>query len=484
MMIQTNSIEKSSPFFRMLADDQIFELIRAAFEVMEKVGFKVLHPDARTMLKKAGAVIREDRVKVPEFIVRHCLSTAPKGWTIYNRTGERALEVEGRKSYYGTSTASPNTKDALTGEVHPTTVSDIALAAKIADSQKHIDWVMPMGSCQDVPSTAAELHEFVAVVSNTSKPMVFLTYSPRGTELVYEMAAEVAGGLDRLREKPFLILYPESISPLVFPGEVVDRMFVAADLGLPQMMGPTIQPGATGPVTMAGAITQSLAESLMGLVLVQLRRPGSPIGLGCNFGVLDMSSGLLSIAGPEVSLALAAQAEVAQHFGLPTWGLAGSTDAKVLDAQAGAEAAFHILAQGLAGLNLIHDVGYMDMGMVCAVEQLILGNEIIGMTKHFLRGIDFTPKTLAREIIASVGPGGNYLQADHTLHHFRSELWRPTIFTHQGYSKWKETGAKDTAARIREEIRRILETHQPPPLDDKTLARLEQIKQQGEKSLT
>ena len=483
-MIQTNSTEKKKPYFRMLTDDQILELIRATFEVMEKVGFKVLHPDAKTMLKQAGAVVEDDRVKVPEFVVRQCLSTAPKGWTIYNREGKRALEVEGRKSYYGTSTASPSTKDALTGEVHPTTVNDIARAAKIADSQPNIDWVMPMGSCQDVPATAAELHEFEAVVSNTSKPIFFLTYSARGTELVYEMASEVSGGLDRLREKPFLVLYPESISPLVFPEEVVGRMFVAADLNLPQMMGPAIQPGATGPVTMAGAVTQALAESMMGLVLIQLRRPGSPVGLGCNIGVFDMGVGLMCVAGPEMSLALAAQAEVAQHFGLPTWGLAGSTEAKVLDAQAGAEAAFHILAQGLAGLNLIHDVGYMDMGMVCAAEQLIVGNEIIGMTRRFLRGLELNPETLAREVIAAVGPGGNFLQTEHTLRHFRNELWRPTVFTRQGYSRWQETGAKDTSTRVREEIVRIIETHQPAPLGDQTLARLEEIKKRGEKELT
>ncbi len=484
IIIETNSTEKKRPYFRMLTDDQIFELIRATFEVMEKVGFQVLHPDAKTMLKQAGAVVEDDRVKVPEFVVKQCIRTAPKGWTIYNREGQRALDVAGRKSYYGTSTASPNTKDALTGEVHPTTVNDIARAAKIADSQDHIDWVMPMGSSQDVPATAAELYEFEAVVANTSKPIFFLTYSARGTELVYEMAAEVSGGLDRLQEKPFLVLYPESISPLVFPEEVVARMLIAADLNLPQMMGPAIQPGATGPVTMAGAVVQALAESMMGLVLIQLRRPGSPVGLGCNIGVFDMANGLMCVAGPEMSLALAAQAEVAQHFGLPTWGLAGSTEAKVLDAQAGAESAFHIMAQGLAGLNLIHDVGYMDMGMVCAAEQLIIGNEIIGMTRRFLRGIELTPEKLARDEIAAVGPGGNFLQTEHTLHNFRSELWRPTVFTRQAYTRWQETGAKDTASRVREEIVRIMETHQPAPLGDKVLARIEEIKKRGEKELT
>lgn len=482
-MIQSNAVEKQSPHFSMLSEDQIHELTRAVFAVMEKVGFKVYHKGAREMLQSAGAMIKEDRVYVPEFIVQQCIANAPKGWTIYNRNGERALEVEGRKSYYGTSTASPNTKDAFTGDVHPTTVGDLALAARVADALEHIDWVMPMGSCQDVPANAADIHEFYATVTNTVKPIVFLTYSARGAELVYEMAAEITGGLDELRRKPFLVFYPESISPLVFPIEVVDRMFVAADLSLPQMTGPSIQPGATGPVTMAGAITQGMAESLMGLVLAQLRHPGCPVGTGCNFGIFDMRLGLMTVSAPEMNLALAAQAELARHFGLPTWGLAGATEAKVVDAQAGAEGAFGILAQGLAGLNLIHDVGYMDSAMVCSVEQLVLGNEIIGMTKRFLRGLEINAQTIARDVISKVGPGGNYLQEEHTFQNFRRELWRPGIFTRQTYNAWHTDGAKDTNKRISEEIRQLAETHHPSSLPSKTLAALDKLKATSEKEL-
>jgi trimethylamine--corrinoid protein Co-methyltransferase len=482
-MIQTNATQKSSPFFRMLGDDQVYELVRAVFDVMEKAGFKVLHAGAREMLKKAGAVVAGEWVRVPEFLARGCLSTAPQGWTIFNRQGARALEVEGRKSYYGTSTASPNTKDALTGEIHPTRVIDLSMAAQVADALEHIDWVMPMGSCQDVPAQAADLHEFHATVTHTVKPIVFLTYSARGAELVYRMAAEVAGGLDELRHKPFVILYPESISPLTFPAEVIDRMFVAADLGMPQMMGPSIQPGATGPVTLAGAVVQGMAESLMGVVLTQLRRPGCPVGAGCNFAVLDMRTGLTAIAAPEMSAGLAAQAELARYFGLPTWGLAGCTDAKVLDAQAGAESAFGILAQGMAGLNLIHDVGYMDNAMVCAVEQLVLGNEIIGMAKHFLRGLTVDAESVAREVIARVGPAGNFIGDRHTFTHFRSELYRPRLFTRQHYTGWMKDGAKDAARVVQEEIRRLVETHRPQALPDKVLSALDRIKTEGEKEL-
>jgi len=482
-MIQTGSIEKRSVSFRVLTDDQIVEIRRTAFEVMSKVGFRVYHEGARKMLKQAGALVDDEIVKVPEHIVAECLSTTPKGWTIYDREGKRAMEVEGRKSYYGTSTASPRTKDALTGEIHPTGVADIAIGAKVADALENIDWVMPMGSVQDVPPTAADLYEFEAVVTNTTKPIVFLGYTPRGVELVFEMATEVAGGIDNLRQRPFLIFYPEPISPLVFPADVIDRLFVCADLALPQIQGPTMQFGATAPVTLAGAIAQGTAEALMCLVLAQLRKPGCPCSLGCNFGLFDMNAGLLSIAAPEMSLALAAQAEVAQSFGLPSWGLAGSTDAKVLDAQAGSESAFSILAQGLSGLNLIHDVGYMDNGMVCSTAQLILGNENIGMAKRFIRGIEVNHETLARELIENVGPGGHFLDQNHTYDHFKSELWMPGVMTRSAYEDWQSQGSKDMASRIQEKLQDIVRNYEAPSLPDKTLAALTTIRQKGEREL-
>lgn len=482
-MIQTNSTWKASPQFRMLNEDQVERIKRAAFEVLEKVGFKVLHQGVRDMLKSAGAVVRGESVKVPEFIVQGCLDTAPKGWSLYDRLGNRVMDVSGRNSFYGTATASPNTKDALTGEYHETRVEDLARAARIADSLENIDWVMPMGSAQDVPAMSADLHEFYATVTNTTKPIVFLAYTPRGTELIYDMAAAVAGGFDNLREKPFIVLYPEPISPLVMPEEPAERILIAADKFMPQMMGPAIQPGATGPVTMAGSVAQGIAESMFCVVVAQLRRPGCPVGLGCNFGIFDMSQALMSVGSPEMSLALAAQAEVAQSLGLPTWGLAGATDSKCLDAQSGAEAAYHILAQGMSGLNLIHDVGYVDMSMACSVEQLVMSNDIIGMAKRFLSGFEVSDEHLALDVIGKVGPGGHYLQQPHTMKHFKNELWRPKVFTRMPFERWKETGSKTTEDRVREEIKHILDSHQPEGLPESVVTELKRIKVEGEKEL-
>jgi trimethylamine--corrinoid protein Co-methyltransferase len=197
-----------------------------------------------------------------------------------------------------------------------------------------------------------------------------------------------------------------------------------------------------------------------------------------------MRTGTFGVGFPEMSLGICAQAEVAQSFGLPTWGYAGCSDAKRVDAQAGLESGFSILSQGLAGLNLIHDVGYLDMAMVSSPAQLLLGNEAIGMTKRFLQGIRVNQETLARHVIEAVGPGGQFLQQRHTLDHFRTELWRSELLTRQPYEIWKEAGSKDMAQRIQEKLVDILATHEVPQLPQNILSTIERMKSEGEAELT
>ncbi len=482
-MIQSSNIQTRSVGMKILTEDQIWEIRQAAFDAVETVGFKCRHKEVHKMMKQAGAWVKDDIIKIPRYIVQECLTTAPKGWAIYDRQGRRAMEVEGEKSHYGTSTASPNTRDAFTGEIRPTTVNDIALGAQVADYLYGIDFVMPMGSAQDVPGDAGEVHEFPALVANTTKPCVFIGYTPLGCEYVFEMAAVVAGGREKLKRKPFLILYPEAIAPFHYPNEVVERIFAAADRFMPQLPGSTVQAGATGPVTLAGVITQITAEALIHITIAQLRQKGCPVGMSGNVGILDMRNALMTMGAPENSLAIAAQAEVALSFNLPTWGLAGATDAKRLDAQAGLESAFSILAHGLSGLNLIHDVGYMASGMACSLEQLVMGNEVIGMTKRFVEGITVTKETIAKQIMEDVGPAGHFLTQQHTMTHFKKELWNTKLLNRQNIGDWEDAGKPTMEERVQEEVRMIVETHQPEPLSDKVVSELERLKKEGEKEI-
>ena len=479
------SPERISPSVRLsvLNKEQMDQIYQAALTVLGKTGFKTTHAGALAFCAKAGCAIDGDRIRVPKEVVETCIGAAPKGFTIYNRLGEPVLDLTGRNSYYGCSTGSPQTMDAFTGEIRDTTYRDLEIGALVSDALPNIDWVMPFGTSQDTPRNASFLFDFEACVINTTKPIMFLSDGPQESLFIQEMAAACVGGKDPLREKPFLLAYPEPITPLCNPADVLDRAIHAADWGIPQCPGTSQLMGATSPVTLAGATVLWLAEALMSIVVLQLYKPGSPTFLSGNFHVLDMSTTNNTQGAPEMSLCLAAQAQFGQRLGLPTWGLAGSTDSMALDAQAGGESAFSVLSQGLAGLSLIHDVGYMGAGMICSAAMLVMGDEFCGMTRRFLRGINVDSDTLATEVIDQVGSGGNFLQHAHTFRHFRDETWFPTIINRDFYQNWLKKGSKDMRMRIQEKLEKIISTHKPEPLSDTALADMEKIRREGEKSL-
>jgi trimethylamine--corrinoid protein Co-methyltransferase len=481
-MMTPGNIHSQGVRLKILSDPQLEEIIQSAYTIIESTGFRILKKSACQLLENAGATVTDDLVYVPRAIVQHCFNTAPKGIQVYNRLGEPSMKLWGNHVYYGTSTASPRTRNALTGDIHPTQVEDISIGAKLADALPNIDFVMPFGSSQDVDPNVADLYEFETVVQNTVKPVIFCGYTPMGVETVFEMAATVAGGKERLKKKPFIISYPEPISPMTYPEAIIDKMYVSADWGIPQITCGAGQLGGTSPVTLSGSLVQMLAEAMMTVTLVQLYKPGAPMFLAANFGMFDMQSGLCGMASPEGCLLHGALAEIGRYFGLPSWGYAGTTNSKVLDAQAGIESALTMMAQGLAGVNVIHDVGYMDMGMICSADMLVMGNEVAGFIKRFVGGISTEPDQLALSVIQKVGAGGNYLQEKHTFQHFKS-CWYPELFARGSYAGWEAAGKKNLADKCSEKVRQILETHTPIPLAQPIKETVAQIRKTGEKRI-
>jgi len=483
MTITRSERISSSVSMKMVTEEQLDDIYDAALTVLERTGFKMSHLRAVALCKAAGCKIDSDRVRVPRQLVEECLQLAPKGFTVYDRLGNPALDLRGRNSYYGCSTGSPQTLDAVTGEIRPATYRDLEIGALVSDALPNIDWVMPFGTTQDTPRQASFLYDFEACVTNTTLPVMFLSEGGKDTLYIQQMAAACVGGKEKLAEKPFLMAYPEPITPLFYPDEVVARALLAADWGIPQCPGTSQIIGATSPVTLAGAIVVWLAEALMSITVLQLYRPGSKVFLSGNFGLFDMATTVSAIASPETCMCHTVEAQMGQRLGLPTWGLAGASDSMMLDSQAGAESAFSVLSQGLAGLNLIHDVGYLGAGMICSPEMLVMGDEICGMTRHFLRGININADTLATEVIDQIGPGGNYLQSEHTFKHFKNETWFPKLMVRNYHDKWVEAGKPSTQDRVREKLADIIETHQPVPLGAHERSELERLRKQGEEVL-
>jgi trimethylamine--corrinoid protein Co-methyltransferase len=241
---------------------------------------------------------------------------------------------------------------------------------------------------------------------------------------------------------------------------------------------PAPQAGSTAPATFAGEVVQGSAESLSGLVLAQLVNPGAPFIYGAFATVMDMQTTVFSYAAPEMSLMVAAMAQMAQYYQLPFFGTAGCSDAKFPDAQAAAEAAFSCLASALVGANLIHDSGWLDHGSLASPGHMVLVNEILHMVRQFMSGMPVNDEMLALDVIDRVGPGGHYLEEDHTYAHFK-DVWYSDLFDRSIQQEWVAQGEKQFDERLREKTKQVM-AHEPTPLPDEVLVEMEKMAEHWE----
>jgi trimethylamine--corrinoid protein Co-methyltransferase len=255
----------------------------------------------------------------------------------------------------------------------------------------------------------------------------------------------------------------------------VEKILYAAETGIPAIFTPCIMAGGTGPVTLAGTMVQALAEYLTGVVLAQLKRRGAGVIMGGVNAPMDMATSILSYGAPEMVLISAAMTDVSKWLGVPMFSTGGCSDSKTLDQQAAIEATLSIVIAALSGANLIHDVGYLESGLLGSYDMLVMSNEVIGMAKRILSGVKVTPETLAVDVIDKVGPGGHYLTQEHTRTHFKAETWFPTLIDRQMRRTWEASGARTMADRVRARVLGILESHEPEPLPDGVEDRLREM---------
>jgi trimethylamine--corrinoid protein Co-methyltransferase len=294
-------------------------------------------------------------------------------------------------------------------------------------------------------------------------------------KVMWGVAAALRGGGEELRAKPYFVMYNEPSSPLAHSHDSIDKLLFCADTGIPSIYSPAPLAGGTAPITIAGHVTQGLAEALFGLVLHQLRRRGSPIILGMGPGVLDMATAQSSYNSPEYLLSYACSVEMVKWLGLPNWGYGGTSDAQLVDAQAGAEAAELTLLSLLLGSNLNHDVGYLDFGLSGSLEQVVIVAEYVALNRRLLGGIVVDADTLALDVIADAGPGGDFLSKRHTAKHMRSSQWRPRVFNRLGRERWLEEGGLDLREKARRHALALLAEHEPAPLPQELAARIDEL---------
>jgi len=474
--------------FRVLSDDQIEEIFHSALDVLERVGTRVHGEEGLALLRDAGCGKRSGvsdgdastgsagpLVRIPSWLVKDALNTAPQRIVVAGRDRRQRIILEKNKIYFGTGSDCPSLVDPYTDEVRKYTYQDVYNAARISDALPQIDFHMSLGLTSGVPVLTYDRHQFLAMMQGTSKPLVITTVDKEGLADQYRMACEVLGGPEEFAQAPLFVVYIEPSSPLSNSIEAVEKILYSAEMGIPAIYTPCTMCGATAPVTLAGGMVQCLAECLVGVVLAQLKRKGAAVIIGGVQSAIDMTTSVLSYGAPEMVLLSAAMTDVAKWLGLPMFSTAGCSDAKVLDQQAAIEVAMSVTIAALSGANLIHDVGYLESGLLGSFDMLVMSNEVIGMAKRILGGVKVTPETLAVDVIERVGPGGHYLTEEHTRQHFKTELWFPALMDRQQRRGWEASGEKTMAERVRARVKDILEHHQPLPIPAEVEARLREI---------
>jgi trimethylamine--corrinoid protein Co-methyltransferase len=472
------------PRLRVLNREQAVAIHEAALEILEKTGFKMEHPRVLEMLADSGCEISDgDWLRMPPRLVEEALGSAPKQFSLYGQMGAKAMDLSGENAFYGTGSDATFTQDVETGERRRTVLKDVSNFATLVDGLENIDFAMSMANPEDVPIDAIYVYVFAEMVKNTNKPIVFIADSGRDIAKIYEIACTVAGGEKEFQEKPFILNYSEAISPLRFPENVMEKLIFCAQKQIPLCLPSGSNAGGGAPVTLAGAMALGIAENLVGLVVHQLAGKGSPFLFGPNVSALDMKSSVVCYGCPEWSLTQAALADMRDEiYGIPIWAFAGASDSKVLDAQAGAEAMFSIITALLSRANLIHDVGFLEYGSTSSLEMITMANELIAMSRFYVKGIPVNEGTLALEAVERVGrggPGSIFLMDDHTYDHFMEALFLPRIIDRSRYDAWQKDGALDLYSRCNKEAKRILAEHAMDPKPDGVIKEIDQILKGG-----
>ncbi len=469
--------------WQMLTDDQCEEIVMSAMELLERTGADVKSTAARELFKEKGCWVQGERVRIPSVKAEWALKSAPSRITVCNRNGKRAMLLESNNVHFGPGFGNDTTVDVNSGETKKTTKTDVANVAKICDGLPHIDFLMNNGLPTDVAAGVAELHAFAALATYCAKPIVQEVKNAFQAQAVIDMAATVKGSFEGLQQDPFLVLYVKNNEALVTTADAMDVVMLAAKNGIPVVCGNDLITGLTVPQESASALVVAIANSLAALTLSQLANAGAPFITGSFFSINDTKNEVVPYGAPEVSMLGAGMANVLRYLRIPSFTFAGGSDSKISDAQMGLEATFSILHAGLAGTSMVYGAGQMESGLLSCPYLIVLADEVMGMTRRIMRGVEMDEDRLCRGVIDDVQPGGHYLGSPHTRYYFKEEQFWPTLMNRNRIDDWIAAGSKTLGQRTVEKTKDLLNFYEGAPLADSVLAKFDEIIAYAEKNM-
>ncbi|QKV20489.1 trimethylamine methyltransferase family protein [Oricola thermophila] len=460
-------ITRRVPVYEVLDEEALARIEANADTVLEEVGIEFRDDEeALRLWKDAGADIRGQRVHFPKGLCRELLKTAPSVFTQHARNPERNVQIGGDATVFAPVYGPPFVRD-LEGERRYATIEDFRNFVKLAymaPSMHHSGGTV----CEpvDIPVNKRHLDMVYSHIRYSDKPFMGSVTAPDRAEDTVAMC-RILFGEQFVDNNTVVINLINANSPMVFDDTMLGAAKVYARANQACIVSPFILAGAMSPVTVAGTLTQILAEVMAGAAFTQLVRPGAPVLFGTFAASISMQSGAPTFGTPEPALVSYGAAQLARRLGLPFRTGGSLCGSKVPDAQAAHESANTLNTTLLAGTNFaLHSAGWLEGGLVACFEKFMIDVDQLGMQQRFAEGVDMSETSLAMDAIREVGPGNHYLGCDHTRANFENAFYRSLIADNNSFEQWDMEGRKPAEQRANALARKWLENYEAPALDE------------------
>jgi trimethylamine--corrinoid protein Co-methyltransferase len=459
-------IERNIPLFEVLTEEAL-EIIETNAEIiLEEVGVNfVNNPAALDRWREAGADVDGERVRIPRGLARELCKTAPSKITQYARNPDRNVVIGGNSLVCAPVYGPPFVRD-LDGGRRYATMDDFHKFVKLGYMSK---WLHHSGGtvCEptDVAVNKRHLDMLLAHMTLSDKPFMGSVTDPSRAQHSVEMC-EILFGKDFVQENTVMTSLININSPMTFDDVMMGALEIYAQNNQACVVSPFIVGGAMAPVSVAGTLTQVLAEVLAGIAYSQLIRKGAPVIFGAFVTSIDMGSGAPTFGTPEASQILYGAGQLARRMGLPFRSGGGLCGSKLPDAQAAYETAHTHNAALLGGVNfMLHSCGWLEGGLVSSFEKFVMDADQLGILHKMAEGIAIDENGQGMDAIREVGPGGHYLGCAHTQANFKSAFWRSEVLDYKPFETWEDEGARDTQVLAAQRVKTLLANYQKPAID-------------------
>ena len=459
-------IQRKIPVTELLSDEGAEIIENNTDTILHEIGIEFKEvPEVLDLWKNAGADVQGERVRFPKGLLRELIKTAPTCFTQHARNPRRNVEIGGNNMVFAPVYGPPFVTDLDNGRRYGT-IEDFRNFVKMAYASP---WIHHSGGtvCEpvDLPVNKRHLDMVYSHIKYSDKPFMGSVTAPERAADSVKMA-QIVFGEEFVDQNCVMIQLINANSPLVFDSMMVGSLQVYARANQACIVSPFILAGAMSPVTVAGTLSQVLAEALAGCALTQLIRPGAPVVFGAFVSSISMQSGAPTFGTPEGSLLLNGAAKLARRTGLPFRSGGSFAASKLPDAQAAQESAQTILATLHAGVNFsLHAAGWLEGGLSSSYEKFVMDADQLGMMHVLAKGIDVSENAQAMDAMREVGPGGHFLGAVHTQANFESAFFRSEIADNNSFEQWESDGSLDAATRANKKWKEVLAEYQVPALD-------------------